>query len=138
MRVCKTALLGLTLLFSGFACAKDWSWELNSRMEMPGMPQVAGMGAQKHTVCVAEGKENELPPKQQKECKILDRSTSGKITRMTLQCKQGTMKLEHEQISAERWRSKIEASDTRAGNMIILTDAKRLAACDAGKGSGGK
>lgn len=126
----KYVLMALGLLLAGQVQAKDWTWELTTRMDMPGMP--AGMGTQKNTMCIAEGKESE--PDAKSDCKIVDRSSSGKITRFTMKCKEGTAKMEHELISAERWRSKMQMTGNgRDEEMTILTDAKRLGACDAAK-----
>ena len=127
----KAGLLALTLLCAGQAHAQDWIWELTTKMEMQGMPP--GMGTQKSTSCIPQGKESE-PDEKQSDCKITDRSSSGKITRFTMKCKEGTAKMEHELISAERWRSKMQMTGTGRGEeMTILTEAKRMGPCDAAK-----
>ena len=122
-----SGLIGLCV-FAGPAYAKDYTWEITTRMEMPGMP--AGMGTQKHTSCIGEGKEAE--PESKSECKILDRSTSGKITRMTMKCKEGTMKLEHELINPEHWRSKMQMT-TDGEEMTVRSEGRRLGTCDVAK-----
>ena len=128
----KHFLIALGLLFASHAQAKDWVWELTTRMDMPGMP--AGMGTQKNTSCIPEGRESEPDDKSKNDCNITDRSTSGKITRFTMKCKEGTAKMEHELISAERWRSKMQMTGNgRDEEMTILTDAKRMGPCDASK-----
>lgn len=130
-------IAGALLLVAGQTQAKDWMWEITTRMEMPGMPKMAGipgMGAQKNTSCIAEGKEAEASSKQQPDCKVTDTSTSGKISRMTIQCKEGTMKMEHEQIGPEHWRARMETVGGRKGEqMTIHTEARRLGPCDAAK-----
>ena len=128
----KAGLLALVLLCAGQAHAQDWIWELTTKMDMQGMPP--GMGTQKSTSCIPQGKESEPDDKSKNDCKITDRSSSGKITRFTMKCKEGTAKMEHELISAERWRSKMQMTGNgRDEEMTIVTDAKRMGPCDAAK-----
>ncbi|HKO87528.1 MAG TPA: DUF3617 family protein [Burkholderiales bacterium] len=122
-----SGLIGVCLL-AGPAYAKDYTWEITTRMEMAGMPP--GMGSQKHTSCIGEGKEAE--PESKSECKILDRSMSGKITRMTMKCKEGTMKVEHEQLTPEHWRSKMQMT-TDGEEMTVRSEGRRLGTCDLAK-----
>ena len=122
-----SGLIGVCLL-AGPAYAKDYTWEITTRMEIAGMPP--GMGSQKHTSCMSEGKEAE--PESKSECKVLERSVSGKITRMTMKCKEGTMKVEHELINPEHWRSKMQMT-TDGEEMIVRSEARRLGTCDVAK-----
>jgi len=114
-------VLGACLAPLVLAEGKDGLWEISMRMEMPGMPpemmgmKIPGMGSpQKQTVCLAEGKKYES--EKQKDCKVLDHSQSGRFTRMTAQCKDGTMKMEREEISKNHWRAKIEMTSSRRGS----------------------
>ena len=117
------------------AQGKDKLWEITSRMEMADMPpEMRGMkipgfgGSQKQTVCLAEGKQYES--EQQKDCTITDQKQSGKITRMTIRCKEGTMKLEREEISKDHWRMKMDMT-TDGEKMSMFEEAKRIGSCDA-------
>lgn len=138
----------LAILLPGFlatpfaaAQGKDSLWEITTQMEMPNMPpemkgmKIPGFGSgQKQTVCLAEGEKYE--PEEQKDCKVVDQRQSGKITRMTIQCKDGNAKIEHEQISKDHWRSKMEVSSTRKGDedrMTMVTEGKRIGPCDNAK-----
>jgi len=131
-------IVGALLASGAMAQGKDSLWEISTKMEMPDMPpemkgmKIPGFGsAQKQTVCLAEGKKYES--EQQKDCKVTDQKTSGKITRMTVQCKDGNAKIEHEQISKDHWRSKMEMTSTRKGqdgSMTMTTEGKRIGACD--------
>lgn len=132
-------ILGVCLAPLVLAEGKDNLWEITMRMEMPGMPaemkgmMIPGMGSpQKQTVCLAEGKKYES--EKQKECKVLDQSQSGRITRMTIQCKDGTMKMEREEISKVHWRAKMVMTGSRRGSegeMTMFEEAKRIGSCNA-------
>lgn len=132
-------ILGMCLAPLAGAAAQDSLWEITTRMEMPDMPpemkgmKIPGFGsAQKHTVCLAEGKNYES--EQQKDCKVLDQKQSGKITRMTIQCKDGTMKMEREELGRDHWRARMEMTSTRRGSegqVTMIEEAKRVGGCDA-------
>ena len=132
-------ILGACLAPLATAAAPDGLWEITTQMEMPDLPpEMKGMklpgfaGPQKHTICLAEGKAYES--EQQKDCKVLDQKQSGKITRMTIQCKDGTMKMEREQLSKDHWRAKMEMTSTRRGSegqMTMTEEARRIGSCDS-------
>lgn len=131
-------ILGACLAPLVLAEGKDALWELTTRMEMPGMPpemkgmKIPGMsGPQKQTICLAEGKKYES--EKQKDCKVLDQSQSGRITKMTVQCKDGTMRMEREEINKDHWRAKMEMTSSRGGRegqMTMFEEAKRIGSCD--------
>jgi hypothetical protein len=128
-------VVGVCLLPLAAAEGKDKLWEITAQMEMPDMPpemkgmKLPGFGSpQKHTVCLAEGKKYESD--KQKDCKVLDQKQSGRITRMTIQCKEGTMKMEREELSKDHWKLKMDmVSDS--GNMTMFEEAKRVGSCNA-------
>jgi hypothetical protein len=124
------------------AQGKDLLWEITSTMEMPGMAaemkgmKIPGFGEPtKQTVCLKEGEKHE--DEHQKDCKITDSSQSGRVYRATLVCKDGTMKMEHEQISKDHWRAKMDVvGKHKDENMRMTTEGKRIGNCDAGKEGG--
>lgn len=128
-------VVGVCLAPLAAAEGKDKLWEITARMEMPDMPpemkgmKIPGFGSpQKHTVCLAEGKKYESD--KQKDCKVLDQKQSGRITRMTIQCKEGTMKMEREELSKDHWKLKMDmVSDS--GNMTMFEEAKKVGTCNA-------
>ena len=134
-------ILGACLAPLVLAEGTDSLWELTTRMEMPGMPpemkgmKIPGMGsAQTQTMCLAENKKYES--EKQKDCKVLDQSQSGRLTKLTVQCKDGTMKIEREDISKDHWRSKMEMTSSRRGSegeMTMFQEARRIGPCDNNK-----
>lgn len=128
-------VVGVCLVPLAAAEGKDNLWEITARMEMPDMPpemkgmKIPGFGSpQKQTVCLAEGKKYESD--KQKDCKVLDQKQSGRITRMTIQCKEGTMKMEREEISKDHWKLKMDMV-SESGNMTMFEEAKRVGSCNA-------
>lgn len=136
-------LLGIFLVplaSQALAEGKDTLWEISFRMEMADMPpEMKGMklpgfgGVQKQTICLAEGKKYES--EKQKDCKLIDQSQSGRMSRMTIQCKDGTMKIEREEVNKDYWRAKMEMTSSRMGDgaMTMFEEGKRLGKCDAEK-----
>ena len=134
-------ILGACLAPLVLAEGTDSLWEFTTRMEMPGMPpemkgmKIPGMGSpQKQTMCLAESKKYES--EKQKDCKVLDQSQSGRMTKLTIQCKDGTMKIEREDISKDHWRSKMEMTSSRRGSedeMTMFQEGKRIGPCDNNK-----
>lgn len=128
---------GLVVLAPAALAAGDGLWEVTTKMEIEGMPSgfaIPGMpgGAQKQTVCLAEGKQYES--EQQKECKVLEQKQSGRKTTMKVKCREGTMTIENEQVSRDHWRSKVVMSGEAAGT--IHSEGRRIGTCDAGKEGG--
>lgn len=128
-------VVGVCLVPLAAAEGKDNLWEITAHMEMPDLPpemkgmKLPGFGSpQKHTVCLAEGKKYESD--KQKDCKVLDQKQSGRISRMTIQCKEGTMKMEREEVNKDHWRVRMDiASDS--GKMSMFEEAKRVGSCNA-------
>ena len=139
-------VLGICVVQGAWAEGKDHLWELTTTMEIPGMPEemkgmkIPGMGgAQKQTVCLAEGKQETPEQQGQTDCKVTDRKSSGKISRMTIVCKEGTMKMEHNQISRDHYIQKSETVVKERGSeeaMKMTTEGKRIGSCDAAKDGG--
>lgn len=140
--VWKVAKLGagvcLSLLVCDTALAKDGMWEVNSKMQMEGMPDLGEMGIpgmpgpKKLTMCLPEGRESEAKPDDSmKSCQVLERKQSGKKTITKLHCKEGDLVAEHESLSPTQWRSKVTFSGEGATTMV--TDAKRIGDCDMNK-----
>lgn len=130
-------ILGLLLASTTLAAGKDGLWEVTSKMEMEGMSEmpkgfsIPGMpgGAIKQTICLADGKKYERD--DQKGCKVLEQRQSGRKSFTKLKCKEGTMTIEHENISKDHWRSKLVMTGEDA--MTAYTEGKRIGNCDAGK-----
>ena len=139
-------VLGVCAVQSAWAVGKDHLWELTTTMEIPGMPEemkgmkIPGMGGpQKQTVCLPEGKQDEPEQQGKTDCKVTDQKSSGKISRMTIVCKEGTMKMEHNQISRDHYIQKSETVTSQRGeegSMKMTTEGKRIGSCDAGKEGG--
>lgn len=135
-------ILGACLAPTLWAQGKDGLWEITSKVEMPGMPaemkgmKIPGFGeANKQTVCLKEGQKHE--DEHQKECKVTNSSQTGKVYRATLVCKEMTMKMEHEQVSRDHWRSKMETSGGKRDEaMTIASEGKRVGTCDSAKEGG--
>lgn len=115
-----------------WAAGPDGLWEVTTRMEVDGVP--AGLaapglpgGVQKQTVCVAEGKAYE--PEPQKECRVLEQKRAGRKSFTRVQCPEGTMTIDSEQLSRDHWRSKMVLSGEAAGT--IHSEGRRVGACDA-------
>jgi hypothetical protein len=120
------------------AAGKDGLWEVNTRMEIPGMPEmpkgmvIPGMpGGGKMTVCLAEGAKYE-PKGQEKDCKVLETRQNGNKTTAKVKCKDATMTIEHEAMGKDRWRNKA-VTETRDGIMTMESEGKRIGTCDAAK-----
>ncbi|MDO8438594.1 MAG: DUF3617 family protein [Nitrosomonadaceae bacterium] len=83
----KLLITGLALFGGAFSaaayCAPGEWWEVSSKMEMPGMP--FAMPATTSRVCVAKGSEN-VPPMQDKECKMTNVKKSGSKTSWKVLC----------------------------------------------------
>ena len=116
--------LVLGVCVASLAMAQDSLWEITSEMEMPGMPpemkgmKIPGMGSpNKQTMCVSEDRKYDT--KDQKDCTITEQSQSGKITRIALKCKEGSMKIEREEISKDHWRAKMEMVSSTLGISTI-------------------
>lgn len=132
-------ILGVCLAPLVAAQGKDSLWEISTRMEMPDMPpEMKGMkipgfgGMQKQTVCLGEGKEYE--PDEQKNCQVVDQKRSGRMTTVTVRCKDGTMKIEREELSKDHWRAKMQMTSTRRGQegeMVMHQEAKKVGRCDS-------
>ena len=125
---------------AAYSAGKDALWELTTKMDIEGMPEmpkgfaIPGMpgGTQKQTVCLAEGQQYES--KEQKECKVIDQKQSGRKQTIKIKCKEGTMTVENEQLSKDHWRSKVIMTGEHAGT--INTEGKRIGTCDAAKEGG--
>ena len=127
-------VLGVCLVPMVSAQGKDSLWEITTRMEMADMPpemkgmKIPGVGSpQKQTVCLAEGKKYES--EQQKDCTVIDQKQTGKITRITVQCKDGTMKLEREEVNKDHWRLKMEMT-ADGEKMSMFEEARRVGSCN--------
>lgn len=135
-------LAGLMAMASlALAAGKDGLWEVNTRMEIPGMPEMPkgmvmpGMpGGGKMTVCLAEGAKYESKA-QEKDCKVLETRQNGNKTTAKVKCKDATMTIEHEVMGKDRWRNKA-VTESRDGTMTVESEGRRIGTCDAAKEGG--
>jgi len=89
------AFTGITILtFSSSVFAldmKDGMWEITTKIEMKGMPEMPGSQEFKHTMCMT--KENAIPkgqenPQMDERCKILKQNISGNTINYAMECKE--------------------------------------------------
>lgn len=130
-------LVVLTLLveppFVSSAQGPDDLWEITTKVEMAGMPMA--IPPQTSQVCVRKGgRDEELVPRDNKECKVLEFRQSGNKTTFRIICEgenkmTGTGEFEHAGNSYRGTMRMQGAVDGRPMNMTQTFSGKRVGAC---------
>jgi hypothetical protein len=123
------ALAALPLLVSNNAAAQSGElWEINSQMNIPGMP--AGMGAQTQRVCQGDDPERAAAQsKDRQSCTLKDKKQTATRLTVTMVCKEGTMTIDQQYNAARTEFKGTMKMASRDGDMVINTTGRKVGAC---------
>jgi hypothetical protein len=124
----RLALLAF-LPFAAHAAGSDDLWEVNTQMNMAGMPP--GMGARTQQVCSEKSSEKKPVMPARENCKISDYKESGNRVTMTVTCPDGVSTIEQTFNAARteyKGTMKMKSSD---GDMTMTMAGRKVGTCDA-------